>query len=380
MIQTIRSPGFGGLELVVLEFHEWMKKHGISCQILCYEGSYFYKKAVERGFEKDLLPVGSGSYWKLRRLIRSIDSQDTYTLIHRIQSMKVAVGMRPRTRVTLLSHTFYGLKKLDFFHQYLYKKLNTCVALTPAHSRNIQEYLGIPKDKITIIPNGINLEKIQLAARPTSDLQAPKILVFGRIDRQKGQDIALKAIKIVNEGRHKKGLSPAHLHIVGHETPEEPRILNQLKELCKVLGLEREVTFVNDFVSVDKAFSEADLFWLPSYQETFGRTILESMAMGVPVVASRAGGVPDIIEDRLNGLLFTTKDPEDLARRTDEIFENLDLYQKIRKQALDCVHEKYDQDKIFAQLFSVVTNSDRRFKLQSPVKMHPDKFQKIIGI
>tara|TARA_B100001121_G_C18466091_1_gene515617 strand:- start:371 stop:697 length:327 start_codon:yes stop_codon:yes gene_type:complete len=85
-----------------------------------------------------------------------------------------------------------------------------------------------------------------------------------------------------------------------------------------------------------------DLIILPTYEETFGLIVAEAMFMKVPVVGSNAGGVPEIISHKSNGLLFHTKNYNDLQEKIDMIIEDLQLKQKIIENGFKFVNMHYD--------------------------------------
>ena len=93
-----------------------------------------------------------------------------------------------------------------------------------------------------------------------------------------------------------------------------------------------------------------DLVILPTYEETFGLVAAEAMIMGVPVIGSNAGGVPEIISHGNNGLLFETKNMSDLSKKIDMIIENKNLRDNLISNAPEYAYKEFDYNKHFDRL------------------------------
>lgn len=141
-------------------------------------------------------------------------------------------------------------------------------------------------------------------------LQASNLLVH------KGHNTTLEAARLLNE-THKN----IQFVILG-DGPERM----QLEEKAKKLN---NVTFVGKQVDMGNWFAAADLFIHPSYSEGLGSVILEAIQAGLPVIGSKAGGIPDIIEDEVSGLLFKSGDATALAKAIERVEGNVDLKKRL---------------------------------------------------
>ncbi len=103
--------------------------------------------------------------------------------------------------------------------------------------------------------------------------------------------------------------TPAKLLLVG-DGPERPRI----ETLCRQLQISEHIRFLGKLDAVEEVLSVSDLFLMPSEKESFGLAALEAMACEVPVVASRAGGIPELVISGESGFLSTIGDVEDMAK------------------------------------------------------------------
>lgn len=109
---------------------------------------------------------------------------------------------------------------------------------------------------------------------------------------------------------------------------------------------------------------------MPSEKETFGRCIVEAMASGVPVIASEAGGVPDIIRHKQNGVLFETKNANDLVDKTIELINDQVLFRLIQVNARKDIVEHYNVEDIWLKLLKTILPDS--VNIQSVLSHHSD--------
>lgn len=178
------------------------------------------------------------------------------------------------------------------------------------------------RQPVQTIANGLDLER---EYRPPGGKESAAggeegggLLVgcVGRIKwERKGQEVLLRALGLLRE----RG-TPLRALIVGSPFPGNEDHLRKLQELAATLGLAGQVTFTGERDDIWPLYARMDVFVLPSIlPEGLGNVVIEAMAMGVPVVASRCGGVVDLIEDGRSGLLFAPGSHAELAERLAEL-------------------------------------------------------------
>lgn len=355
IVQVTLAIGYGGLELIALEFHEWMLRNGIPARIIVAAGTPLEKNLLSRGYRDSTVSVGR-SFLRYRDAageMKKLDRDGASFLIHRHQDLKSLLFHKPSGQVTVLNHTFYGVRKKDPFHRFIFSRADLWIVLTPRQKENLLETSPVDADRVAIIPNGVDLARFVPRASfglPGADTGPLQIGIVARLDPQKGQDLAIRALALLRKDFPR----PVTLHFIGANTPGETPMRPVLDKLSRELGVEDSVVYDGFFDDLSKRLRELAVVWMPSWKETFGRCVLEGMASGVPVVASNAGGVPDIIEDGRTGLLFRTKDAADLAEKTRTLLADPGLYERIGAAALEAARKDYDIEKIWRRLAEAV--------------------------
>ncbi|MCP5053824.1 MAG: N-acetyl-alpha-D-glucosaminyl L-malate synthase BshA [bacterium] len=153
----------------------------------------------------------------------------------------------------------------------------------------------------------------------------------------------LDVINIFNRIHNVMG-DEVELHIVG-----EGPMQYEVESLVEQMGLEKSVKFLGIYREIGTLIASSDLFILPSQTESFGLVALESMACGVPVLASRVGGLQEVVDDGRSGFLFNVGDVDDAAEKAVRLLKDRDLYHSVREAALQDCREKFSMNNIVDQ-------------------------------
>jgi glycosyltransferase involved in cell wall biosynthesis len=352
VVQGTVSPGFGGLEMVIIEFHEWLLSQKYEAYVIAVSGSPLEKALRQRGHCDTVLAVSAKKPSEIVEHRKLLDSPQTAMVFHRQQGLKQLRFRKYQSKISLISHTFYDVRKKDLWHRWLFNRVDQWVVLTERHKKNLIETCPVKEEKIQIVPNGVDLKKfeVKFKAKPQEN-QVTHLGVIARLDPKKGQNVAIRALKELSASSPHRNWK---LHFFGEDTPGEPAISPKLRKLAEELGLSDQIQFHGFEENIEKALYDLDVLWMPSVKETFGRCILEAMAAGVPVVASDAGGVPDIIDDRKNGILFQTLNPKDLAHKTIELINEPGLFEQIQRRGRLDAELRFDKNILWPRLLKTI--------------------------
>jgi glycosyltransferase involved in cell wall biosynthesis len=169
---------------------------------------------------------------------------------------------------------------------------------------------------------------------------------------EKGHDCLLRAAKIVLDS-----CPDVTFVIVGGEKMNGD--ISRLEELATGLGIRKRVIFTGFRQNVFDIMHTFDLFVLSSLYEGLPMALLEAMSMGKPAVAPQVGGIPEVINDGLNGFLVQPKNPEALAERILQLLQDHVLYNKMSQNAAQVVRERFSIQEMVRrveQVYSDVLN------------------------
>ena len=204
-------------------------------------------------------------------------------------------------------------------------------------------YTQLPvKADIRVIPNFLDCQLHQrssdtkLAARYQNGNPDTKLVIHVSNFRP-----VKRAPEVVEIFRRIRDRLPARLLLVG-DGPDLPRA----RQVAKDLGLADDVEALGEQEQVVPLLSVANLFLLPSTEESFGVAALEAMACGVPVVASRVGGLPEVIEHGVSGFLHDPHDLEGMAESGVRALTDASLSEAISAGGLRAVHEKFCAEEV----------------------------------
>src|SRR6056300_266547 len=181
--------------------------------------------------------------------------------------------------------------------------------------------------KIEVIPNFIDIEKIESAGMPCdrSLLAAKEEKILTHISNFRPLKRIMDVIHIFEKVADK---IPSKLMMVG-EGPEKIKAIRYVEQN----GLEDRILFLGNSNEIDKILCFSDLFLLPSEQESFGLSALEAMAHGVPVISSDAGGISEVNKDGYSGFISPIGDLEAMSENALKLLLDSELHLKFKQQA-----------------------------------------------
>jgi glycosyltransferase involved in cell wall biosynthesis len=347
---------FGGVERHVLELMSELQMQGIAPLLLVFHDRELAAQARARGIHPVILPNRNRLVLQTARRLAAILEQHRVEVVH-VHGYKASVlcclaRLWRRFRIVKTVHGLPELttgSRINAMRARLYHLLDNAVSRVAgvrvcyvteelrayhAHRRRTQG---------EVIANGIAPLMGHSRQRPP-ELQATwfNLAVVGRLETVKGPHVAIEALATPD-------LAPElHLHFVG-TGPCEP----ELRKLAHELGIAQRVHFLGFRRNVHDFMSHSDVLIMPSLHEGLPYTLLEGMALGVPIIASRVGGLAEVLQDEVSALLVPPRDPESLAYAVLRLHQNPELRRKLSAQAQRIQQERYSVHTMAARYLSV---------------------------
>jgi glycosyltransferase involved in cell wall biosynthesis len=225
-----------------------------------------------------------------------------------------------------------------------------------ANSHATLETLGLPENEhghranrcpATVVHDGFDFA--ELPEQENSPGAGPLVGFIGRISPWKGQDVFLRAIHLIHSE-----FPLAHFQIIGSALFGEEAYADHIRRLCTELGLDQRVEFCGFIRDVQRHIAKLDVVVHAStIPEPFGQVIIEGMAAGKPVIASRGGGATEIVVDGVSGLLVPMKDPGALAAAMRKLLRDADLRARLGAAGYARVHDAFNIEATAAKVSQV---------------------------
>ena len=216
---------------------------------------------------------------------------------------------RPRATVWVVAHGIDVWEPLSRPRRLGLRAATGAIAVSSATAAKLVEVQGVPRERVAVIPNALDPER-ERRARETPVERARRVLTVARLaasERYKGVDDVIRALPAVLAD------VPDTRYVVVGDGDDRPR----LEALAREAGVADRVTFAGraSDAELDRELRSAAVFAMPSGGEGFGIAYLEAMAYGVPVVAARSGGAPEVVGDGEAGFLVPYGDVAAIADR-----------------------------------------------------------------
>jgi len=211
------------------------------------------------------------------------------------------------------------------------------------------------KEKVEVVYNGVDLELY--IKKPKNDSLrrefglsegAPLVGTLSQLHPKKGHQFFLKAARRVSESFPDCGFL-----IMGKDITARGDYLTRLKELTRELGIEGRVVYAGFREDIPSVMASIDCLVLSSLEEAFGRVLIEAMAASKPVVATRVGGVPEIVIDGKTGFLVSPADEEALARGIVYLLQNSEVAVKMGQEGRSRVEELFSLEEHVAHMEAI---------------------------
>jgi D-inositol-3-phosphate glycosyltransferase len=231
------------------------------------------------------------------------------------------------------------------------RQADMLIASTADESAELVLTYGADPGRVFVVPPGVDLSMFQpinrTDARRKIGYGPGRLLLFvGRLERLKGVEVAIRALALLRDRRHKD----VRLLILGEDSKDgDESEKDRLKAAATALGVRDGVDFLGSVAHHELPFfySAADVCVMPSYSESFGLVGLEAQACGRPVVGSDVSGLRSVIRDEVTGYLINGHEPGAYAERIGRLLDNPELAQQMGRRG-----------RLLAQRFSWTRTAD----------------------
>jgi glycosyltransferase involved in cell wall biosynthesis len=345
VLHVVLSLDCGGLERVVINLVREGQQLGQAVHVLCLERAGVFGGEVEALHAGPIClhkrpGVRLEMIGRIRRVIRRLEPDVVHT--HQIGALFYAGPASRSVNGAVVVHTEHGKN----YHERQRTRWLGRLAVPFASrflcvSRDIADEViacnVAPAHKVGVVPNGIDIASCDdepphvLRKRLGIPLDAPVVGNIGRLHESKCQALILRAFAAIRPSAPR-----AHLLIVG-----DGPCMGELRSLASALGIKDRAHFPGFEPRPLKYLRTMDVFALASRTEGMPLSVLEAWHAGVPVVASRVGGVPELIDDRRCGMSFDAGDLQGLVRGITVLLSDRRLARQMADAAQNLVRAKF---------------------------------------
>jgi glycosyltransferase involved in cell wall biosynthesis len=313
-----------GGEQQVLYLVRVLKAKGETPTVICQKDSELKKKLHKEGILYHELKMRGEldifSAFKIAKIVNNEGISILHAHTSHAHSLAVLASLFFKEKVPVVVSRRVDFKPKDSFINFIkYRIPDRYISVSKA-IKDVLVSSGIPEAKVSVVHSGVDINKFPDATKEPLIKEfglSPDDRIIGNIAHladHKGQKYLVSAFKLLlNE------IDNVKLFIVGKGELER-----ELKRQVKELGLEESVIFTGFRDDVGNLLKLFNVFVMSSHLEGLGTSILDAFVMRTPVVATDAGGIPEMIKDKVNGRLVRSKDPEALKEGIKFVLKNPD--------------------------------------------------------
>jgi len=311
ILQILPELNVGGVETGTVDLAKYLVAQGHK-SVVVSNGGTMVAQLQSDGSKHYTLPVHQKNLFTMISCITKlvvIIHKEKIDIVHarsRVPAWIAFFACR-RTEAHFLT-TCHGYYSSHLFSQVMgWGKM--VIAISEVVGRHMVRDFKTPAENIRVIARSVEVEKFDLPRAPKTDKKAFTVVMVGRITPLKGHPYFLKAMaRVIHQ------IPSVKVQIIGDAPSKKQPYKDELVLLTKRLGISGQVEFLGNRQDIPQLLNKADCLVLSTItQEAFGRVIIEAQAAGVPVVATKVGGVTEIIEHEKTGLLVMPKDIEAMS-------------------------------------------------------------------
>ena len=350
-LQILPSLEVGGVERGVIDLAKAMTVRGQKTVVIS-SGGALVQELQRMGVTHYSLPVHEKSLFSLRLVpkITAIIRRENIDLVHARSRVPAWIGwLAARAAGVPFVTTCHG-----YYSTHLLSRVmgwgKRVIVISNSIGRHMIDDFGVAPERIRLIHRGLDLTQFRPSAgRYDHKPSVYKIINIGRLSPIKGQLEFLKAVHLL-----KQRVPAIEILIVGSEDKGKSKYTESLKQTLRQLGLESCVRLLGTRRDIPELLANADLLVLATrVPEAFGRVVIEAGAVGTAVLATRVGGVLDVIEDGENGRLVPPGDISAMARAMEEMLTDRKKSKGMALALQEKVHTRFTLDQMMENTLHV---------------------------
>lgn len=339
---------FGGVERHILGLLTGLQSHGVDALLILFHDGELAAQVRSQGIDPIILPGRNRSTWSTSQVLAEILRRRQIRIVH-VHGYKATVicGLAHRRHQFVMVKTVHGLpepmtgrplhalrNKFYHFLDALATRMADSTVCYVTEELRLQHARAHSRLRATVIPNGVaNMDKDQLQRPPELRKDWFNLAIVGRLDTVKGHHVAIKAISSQNVPED------VHLQVIGVGPTEA-----ELRKLAHARGVADRVHFLGFRRNVYDYLAHCDVLLMPSLHEGLPYTLLEAMALKAPIIASRTGGLVEVIEHRITGLLIPVADSLGLGSAIRALYDGPELRKRLSDNARKLQQSRYSLD------------------------------------
>lgn len=349
VLEVVGNAIVGGMERCVERLVAGLARAGgFRFTVLCPSEGAFAERVRAAGAEVAVVAMPDDPPWTSIRTVTSLIEAEGVDLVHaHLPNAHVLGGLAARLAGAPSMTTIHG-RQVGVLDLELHRLVDSHLSLVCRQAYYQALALGADADRVSLEPNGVDVDLFRPGERGDAGVRAPLGLptqallagFVGRLSPEKAPEVFLRAVAVLLER-----LPQAHAVLVG-----EGPMKTQLRDAIRRHGLEGRAHLFGSVDDVRPVLHDLDLLVSSSDAEAMPLALMEGMASGLPVVATRVGGVPDIVEHGGTGWLVQPRDYEDLAGRMHQMLTQPELRQAMGAAARQRMERHHRLDRSLALL------------------------------
>jgi glycosyltransferase involved in cell wall biosynthesis len=350
ILQISSARHFGGGERHLVDLISELANRGHEVFVAAVADSPILAE-LPRGVSENLFELSSSNvlnYTKalaLRRFARERDVEIVHAHMARDYPLSaLAVGNRSQARLIITRHVLFPMNKL---HRLTRGRVSRLIAVSESVAASVRAQEIFRDDQIAVVLNGIDLTKF----RPRVDDDSSSRLqvgILGELTANKGQIEFVRVAELV-AGE----IDNVEFIVAGRDNSSDGDYGRRLKDVIEASEFRDRIKLVESQVDVPQFLPTLDLLVSASQSEAFGLSVVEAMAVGVPVVATATDGAREIITDDTTGVLVPLRDSHELAAAISRVLQNREDRQRMSANARRVATERYSLDRMVSQTEAV---------------------------